>query len=264
MSIVYRAYCPQSGKFYVGQTRHDSWVACYRTRWEQAEKRKAKGCRLNRWERALLKYGKTGFQFRNLVTGLSPAEADKLEIFFIKHYRSTDVSFGYNTEVGGNKNKGMAESTRKALSDLAPKARWYHKAHGIVEENLHEVARIAGLSPGSFCRLKQGKLRAHRGWVSLDAPAYERSLGRPYVWQHPLHGVFIGTAKEVELRFLREVSKSKRDRGSLTRVRSGQLPHHKQWYFIRVPTLAEEIQARIDWANSPHSDSDLRIGKRTR
>lgn len=263
MATIYRAYCLKSGKFYVGQTRHDNWVTCYATRWGSASKRYKDGKRLNVWEKALLKHGREGFQFRNLMVNVSAGAIDSLERFFIQLYRSNDLKYGYNLESGGCENKIMSEQTLQIMRDAAPKYKWFHKSHGEVLDSLAGVGRLSGLAAGTFLRLKRGELKAHRGWVSLEPTPYKGSLGRLSIWRHENLGEFIGSAKALSLAHIKDKF-SRANRSALGRVKTGKLPRHKGWFYVGEPTIEQEIQARIAWAKSPQSDSDLRKGKATR
>jgi hypothetical protein len=122
------------------------------------------------------------------------------------------------------------------------------------------VARLSGLNAGNLVLLKRGKLRSHRGWISLEPIEYKGKLGRAYVWEHDRHGVFVGGSRELEISF----PQYSFNRSSLAKVRRGALNHTCGWRFKGQPSIEQEIASRLTWATSDFSDSDLRKGITTR
>ena len=55
--------------------------------------------------RAIVKYGWINFKHEILFDGLTKEEAENKEVELIAHYKSTDLNFGYNIDLGGNLNK---------------------------------------------------------------------------------------------------------------------------------------------------------------
>lgn len=65
--------------------------------------------------RAINKYGWDNVEHIILFKGLKKEEAEQKEIELISLYNSTNKSYGYNVESGGNVNKHLSEETKEKL-----------------------------------------------------------------------------------------------------------------------------------------------------
>ena len=253
MGLIYCATCKANGKVYIGQTKHSTWQKCYRTRWGAA-KFASQNRILSRREKAMLKHGKTGFEFRVLVADVAGEAMDELEKMYISKFRSTEPNIGYNTERGGSLSREVSEATRKRLSDAWKcKVRWFHREHGEITSSISAVARQYVLDYSSLHHVRNGEARSHRGWICLDAPQFF-SRSSAYVWSHPDFGIVIGDSVHIG-RIDPLVGKNSR---LLGRVRTGHFDQYKRWKFIRNTTLEEDLAFRLWWAKQDYSDSNSR------
>lgn len=76
--------------------------------------------------RAIVKYGWVNFKHEILYDGLSKEEAETKEIELIAHYKSSDLNFGYNIDLGGNLHKLSIEARQK-ISDAKKGKKWTEK-----------------------------------------------------------------------------------------------------------------------------------------
>lgn len=76
--------------------------------------------------RAIVKYGWINFKHEILFDGLTKEEAENKEVELIAHYKSTDLNFGYNIDLGGNLHK-LSEITRKKISEAKKGKKWTEK-----------------------------------------------------------------------------------------------------------------------------------------
>lgn len=96
-----------NGKMYIGITKlnpDDRW-------------RQGKGYKTQYFYRAILKYKWDGFNHVILYENINYEDACIKEQELINQYNTTERSFGYNIECGGNANKEISLETRKKLSD---------------------------------------------------------------------------------------------------------------------------------------------------
>ena len=257
MGCIYRAYVPASGKFYIGQTKHETWEKRYPLLRSGYKIRPRKGHYISHWEKAQNLYGLAGIQFRNLMTNVGPLELDALERFFIRVYQSSERAHGYNTELGGNRHKTVSPETRRYRSLTSGiHGRWYHRKFGHRVDNPCHISKEFGLDQPSLNLVRQGRHRSHRGWVCLDAPAYVSEKGRPRVWAHDDGRVFTGDTRAIT----REFPDEKLYTPHLTRLvrRLPGYQQHKGWRYLRDPDKEEEEAFRLWWADRPDSDSDPR------
>lgn len=120
MIVIYKITNIANGKIYIGQTVNYS---------ERVKSHKRVAFGRNARDRhkplykAFLKYGLNSFKFEIIETCTSYEEANFLEIFFIKKFKSTvDSGFGYNLDLGG-KNGKKSEYTKSKISEA-------HKGYG--------------------------------------------------------------------------------------------------------------------------------------
>ena len=250
MGAIYRAICKANGKVYVGQTICSGWKQAYRTRWSGARARARKGYRIPVWQSAMNKYGRAGFEFRDLMTNVNPRDLDALEIFFIKHFQATNLAKGYNLELGGNGHKVMAERTRAILRSRpteAKKYRWYHKTHGEIVASVFVLSSRFLVSQTCLRLLAAGKSRSSSGWVCLEAPQrIGATRGCVAVWGHPRYGEFVGDARSLTLR----CPDLRINAECLRKVLKGTSATHRGWKFLRRPTIDEDVEARRWWADN--------------
>ena len=106
-------YCIENlvnGKRYIGQSQD---IEC---RWKchkiELNKNRHHNCHL---QRAWNKYGQENFKF-SILTLCTTEELDNKECYYIDLYKTTDLSFGYNLDSGGNLNKTHSKETRLKIS----------------------------------------------------------------------------------------------------------------------------------------------------
>ena len=100
MGCIYRIYCKENQKSYIGQYKKDSPI----TRWNRHIRDAEKGsqCAIHQ---AIRKYGKDNFEIFVLLVCETQEELDKREDEFITEYNSMINNNGYNMVRGG---KGRA------------------------------------------------------------------------------------------------------------------------------------------------------------
>jgi len=106
---IYSITNTMNGKIYIGQ----SWNIMQRWR---AHRSTGHNRHLNR---VYKKHGFSIFEFK-IIQKYSSEEAtqevlDKMEMFYINQYKSTDYKYGYNMREGGNSGK-LSEDTKKLIS----------------------------------------------------------------------------------------------------------------------------------------------------
>ena len=104
--IIYLAYCPESGKGYIGQTTRTVSI-----RWSGHKNRVKEGCTLP-LHSAMRKYGHESFELTILATAQTLEELNYLEVEYIKKY-NTLVPEGYNLASGGGVRMWHPESRVK-------------------------------------------------------------------------------------------------------------------------------------------------------
>lgn len=103
---IYKLIFP-NGKTYIGQTND------FNRRMGQYKRMNSTGRLL---KNAIGKYGWNNIKIKVICIS-SDENADDLERKYIREYNSTDIKFGYNLELGGNKNKKHSDSTRQKMSE---------------------------------------------------------------------------------------------------------------------------------------------------
>lgn len=113
MSDTYTVYMHTSpcGKVYIGITCRD-----VQRRWQNG--RGYTYSHNHHFEKAIEKYGWQNFTHEIIKTGLSKAEAEKMEIELIQQYDSTNPERGYNIRSGGAAGSRLSEETKKRLSEM--------------------------------------------------------------------------------------------------------------------------------------------------
>lgn len=93
MYCVYKHYCPQTKKVYIGLTKFGDNP---NKKWANG-----KGYEDNKpFYNDIIKYGWDNFTHEILAKDLNQHEANKLESYYISFYNSTDPSHGYNRSNG--------------------------------------------------------------------------------------------------------------------------------------------------------------------
>lgn len=121
---IYKIANRINNKVYIGQSIN------IEARWrEHKSDFKARRDRHNVYfQRSWDKYGEENFEFEIIETCLKE-DLDKREIYWVKHYKSSDTNFGYNADEGGNGrvinketkfnmgtgNRGIARNNRKIV-----------------------------------------------------------------------------------------------------------------------------------------------------
>lgn len=107
--VIYLVTNSVTGKVYVGQT-----IMSIKDRWK-GHCNAGSGSRL--WL-SIQKYGRDSFTISEISSANSKQELDDLERRFIKEYRSTDKSIGYNFERGGSGVPKSRDAARRAAEKL--------------------------------------------------------------------------------------------------------------------------------------------------
>ncbi len=97
-----------SGKRYVGQTK-----STMEFRWRRGHVRLSRMGSEQPLHRAIRKYGEAAFDHEVLAACQTLEEANVVETKWIAHYRSDDLTVGYNLDEGGKAHNTNAESKRK-------------------------------------------------------------------------------------------------------------------------------------------------------
>lgn len=115
---IYAIECSVNGKMYIGRTKDIN------SRISQHFGYLRKNTHPNRHlQEDYNKFGRDAFT--NRIICLCPEKAlDFLEVNFIKYYKSLSTQNGYNIEAGGNRNKIIAEETRKIVSSKLSGVSW--------------------------------------------------------------------------------------------------------------------------------------------
>lgn len=146
--VVYIHQNKINGKRYIGITNNTP------KRW-YGNGKKYENCPV--FNLAIKKYGWDNFHHVVIVSGLSLEEANLLEQFYIKEYRTCEKRFGYNVQPGGHfvpsmSGKHHTEETRQKMSKA-------QKGRKIPEEQKKRHSEyMTGLLVGS----RNGKSRAVR------------------------------------------------------------------------------------------------------
>jgi group I intron endonuclease len=139
MGCIYKAYCKDSGKSYIGQYKKDSPIVRWNRHCRDAEKGSpwAFHC-------AIRKYGKDAFEITVLCVCETQAELDKKEDEYITENQSMVYENGYNMVRGG---KGRAPDF-KHREEHKQKMREYMKNRVVSEETKQ---RISAAHKGRKC-----------------------------------------------------------------------------------------------------------------
>lgn len=113
MRYIYLLHCLVNRKLYVGQTKHPK----KRERWHLYSTKSKSTAALPLY-RAIALYGPERFVFE-VIAECEDAAADALEREWIAKLRTTDPSYGYNNESGGNCAKTITKETRQRMSEAA-------------------------------------------------------------------------------------------------------------------------------------------------
>lgn len=73
--------------------------------------------------RAIVKYGWINFKHEVLLEGLTKEEAEAKEVELIAHYKSADLNFGYNIDLGGD-NHRLSKEARDKISKAKTGKKW--------------------------------------------------------------------------------------------------------------------------------------------
>lgn len=122
ISVIYKLTNIQNGKVYIGQTK-GSLRKRIITHLSQA--RKFTKSKKHHLQFALQKYGYDNFQIET-IEACDPCHLNEREVFWIKHYNSTNPSIGYNCTNGGDgcsMAREIKDSTRTKISE-ANKLKW--------------------------------------------------------------------------------------------------------------------------------------------
>jgi group I intron endonuclease len=96
MGCIYRIFCKETGKSYIGQSIDDSPIKRYNRHWSRALKNQYKYALYN----AMSKYGKSSFYLETL-TICSKQSLDNLEAYYAEQYNSYIYENGYNIALCG-------------------------------------------------------------------------------------------------------------------------------------------------------------------
>ena len=163
---VYKHTNKVNGKSYIGQTKHEDLTR----RWTGGNGYK----KSPHFYRAIKKYGWNGFTHEILETGLTKEEADEKEIYYIKHFRTTEKDHGYNMKHGGHHDGTLTEETRQRFKVIYAGANSpVKKSVDVYDLNgkyistfvtLTEAARYIGCTAGSVstkCTKKSGTVKGY-------------------------------------------------------------------------------------------------------
>lgn len=245
MGAIYRAVCRVNGKVYVGQTKHSGWRQRYKG-YEKYPRRLARlGKPLRPFDKAILKYGLASFEFRDLMTNVSPEYLDKFEVFFIRHFHATDRNRGYNVEPGGYRAKESFVRARKEVDSRRKVRRWSHPQFGLVVGCAGDVAAVdPSVTVLYLHKVGNGRSRYHRGWVCLDVPQKKVRVRAPHVWEHDTYGRVVASTSGLARMFPEQNLK----RQQLSYVANPRYPDegsHRGWRYLRAPTAEEELACRV-------------------
>lgn len=110
MYYIYRFTNKTNSKLYIGKTNNVD-------RRQVEHLSKSKTSNNGHFYNAIRKYGFDSFEMDILTECESEEQAYLKETDYIKHYKSNDKNFGYNSTLGGEGLKGISEDTRKKMSE---------------------------------------------------------------------------------------------------------------------------------------------------
>lgn len=189
MGAIYVIQNLANGKVYVGQTVKES----YRDRYVCSKPQIHASQRL--LHRAVKAHGIDRFRFEDVMTGVPEDQLDAWERFWIKTLRSQETAFGYNLEAGGRTQKSQHPSSN-AKRSAAMMGRYTGR-------------KMAPWSPSRRAR-----------FLGERHPMYRRET-----WIHPVHGSFVGSAKELVDAYPNQGLY----RSNLSRVANGIRPRSGGW-----------------------------------
>ena len=141
MGCIYRCYCRDNGKSYIGQYRKDVPTLRWNRHVRDAEK--GSNCAFHQ---AIRKYGKDSFEISVLCVCETREELDKREDEFITEYNSMIYNNGYNMVRGG---KGRAPD-------------FHHKEEH--KKKMSEFMKNRSLSDETKEKLRQARLGSKCNW----------------------------------------------------------------------------------------------------
>jgi len=159
--VIYKILNKINGKIYIGQTRSKP-----SRRWASHKQKLRRGIHSNsHLQSAWDKYTEDNFEFDIIESNVNTyEELNRLEIYWIQFYDSTNREKGYNLEAGGSRNKIVSEETRLKMSKNANtelnKARLRGLRKGVKLTNEHREAllkSITGKVPSKETRDKIAK-----------------------------------------------------------------------------------------------------------
>lgn len=133
---IYKITNLVDGKVYIGQTT----VGFEKRIREHLYKLRNDKHKNEHLQRAYNKFGETNFVFE-ILQECEIKEIDSLECYWIELFESTDRSYGYNFENGGNKNKKHHAETLTKLSELS-KRNWENPIY--LKKMAERIERMTG------------------------------------------------------------------------------------------------------------------------
>lgn len=233
--IIYCATNKTNGMRYIGKT-----VKTLKARKQQHESSARKDSNLY-FHNAIRKYGVEGFTWDVLYRSDNEAELNRMEINFIRMFRSADKEFGYNLTQGGD-GCSPNEITRRKISErnkdayasgrrvkrTGAKHPMFGKKH--TEETKRKLserqredyasgkrAKLAGAKHPNFGKTgEEGHLFGRTGEKNSQ---FDPKI---YAFYHPEHGI-----KHCTQHSLRK--KHELDAAALSKLISGKCKSHKGW-----------------------------------
>ena len=172
--MVYKHTFP-NGKVYIGMTCQTN----PNRRWDQGRGYKTQEL----MGRAIEKYGWENVTHEIIATGLTKADAERLEINLITEFKSNDPRHGYNIDNGGNCTGTHSEETKRRIGD-AQKGDKNHnygkpsplKGRKMTEEQIETNRRVhlgqpshlkgKHLSPETVAKMRKPKTEEHKRKLS--------------------------------------------------------------------------------------------------
>ena len=225
----YCVYChtnKKDGKRYIG-------ITCQKpeNRW-----RKGDGYRNNPYfSRAIKKFGWEGFVHEILYTDLSKEDAEKIEIRLIAKYKTTNNSYGYNIENGGN-------GTEKFTKELKEKLSKAQMNHICSEETKRKISESKKGVPSKKKGVKMTPEQIEKNRIShLGQKAWNK--GRPWSDEEKAKcgGIPVVNLKtNITYRTIHEASRKTNQGYAKIRNHCHNLVKKPEWQFAMQVT-AEEV-----------------------
>jgi group I intron endonuclease len=108
--IIYLIKNIINNKVYIGQTITSLNNRRYG---HMADSRRGKNTKISK---ALSKYGENNFIFGELISCNNSDELNKMELYYINKYKSTQDEYGYNLRIGGECGFKVSEETKRKIS----------------------------------------------------------------------------------------------------------------------------------------------------